>query len=108
MNTIRRRAIEGVKAGDVFTVERIFTLAEVAAFTRLSKDRNPVHSDARFIEAKGFDGPICHGLLVGSLITEIGGQLAMLAAGMNFRFRRPVYPGEKVTCRVTILELDEK
>lgn len=108
MNTIRRRAIEGIRAGDVFTVERIFTLAEVVAFTRLSRDRNPIHSDQRFIEAKGFDSPICHGLLVGCLITEIGGQMAMLAAGMNFRFRRPVYPGERVTCRLEVLEVDER
>jgi acyl dehydratase len=51
---------------------------------------------------------VCHGLHVGSLITEIGGQLSMLAAGMNFRFRRPVYFGDTITCTLTIDEMDER
>ena len=32
----------------------------------------------------------------------------MLAAGMNFRFRAPVYFGDTVTCTLTIDEMDER
>src|SRR5690554_7667089 len=69
---------------------------------------NPVHYDERFTAAKGFRGKICHGLLVGGMITEVGGQIGWLASGMNFRFQRPVYFGDTVTCAFTITEVDDR
>ena len=42
------------------------------------------------------------------MVTEVGGQIGWLASGMNFRFKRPVYMGETITCTVTITEVDEK
>jgi acyl dehydratase len=53
------------------------------------------------------DGLICHGLLVASLITEIGGQIGWLASGMDFRFKKPVYFEDTVSCTVTITEISE-
>ena len=102
MTELRRRAVEGPAVGDTLSARRTFGNEDVHAFAALSRDYNPVHFEPRFAATKGFDGPICHGLLVGSLLTEIGGQLGWLASGMDFRFRRPVYPGDTVTCRVTI------
>jgi acyl dehydratase len=108
MSEIRRKAIEGLRPGDTFTVRRTFTEELVHAFGALSRDYNPVHYDRRFASAKGFAGLICHGLLVGSLITEIGGQIGWLATGMELRFLKPVYFGDTVTCRLTLLEVDER
>jgi len=42
------------------------------------------------------------------MITEVGGQIGWLASGMNFRFRRPVYFGDTITCVFTITEVDER
>jgi len=78
------------------------------AFADLSRDYNPVHFDDRFAKVKNFRGRICHGLLVASLLTEIGGQIGWLASGMNFRFKKPVYFGDTIECRFTITELDER
>jgi len=108
MNDIRRRTAAGVKAGDVFTVRRTFTESDVRAFTQVTRDHNPIHSDHRFVELKGFAAPICHGLLVGGMITEIGGQMGWLASGMNFRFKKPVYFNDTVTCRCTLASVDEE
>ena len=55
-----------------------------------------------------YEGRICHGLLVGSLLTEIGGQIGWLASEMNFRFKKPVYFGDTVTCKLTITEIDTR
>ena len=107
MNDIRRRTAAGLKTGDSFTLTRTFTEADVDAFTRVSRDHNPIHFDRRFIALKGFSGPICHGLLVGGMITEIGGQMGWLASGMSFRFRKPVYLGDTVTCRCSLIRVDE-
>jgi acyl dehydratase len=108
MSDMRNRAIAGLKQGDSFTVSRTFTEQDTAAFADLSRDYNPVHFDGRFASAKKFRGPICHGLLVASMITEIGGQIGWLASGMTFRFKRPVYFGDTIECRLTITELDER
>jgi acyl dehydratase len=42
------------------------------------------------------------------MITEIGGQIGWLASGMSFRFKKPVYLNDTVTCRFTLSEVDEK
>src|SRR5260370_36959901 len=75
MSHIRKKAIAGLKPGDSFTVSRTFTEQDMLAFADLSRDYNPVHFDDRFADAKNFRGRICHGLLVASLATEIGGQI---------------------------------
>ena len=107
MSDLRNRAIQGLRPGDGFAVTRTFTAEESRAFGELSRDYNPVHYEPRFTEAKGLGGLICHGLLVGSLLTEVGGQIGWLASGMEFRFRKPVYFGDTVTCRFTLGEVDE-
>lgn len=105
---IRKQLLAGVSAGDTFSVTRTFTEDDMHLFMGLSHDHNPIHTNETYASAKGFDGLISQGLHVGSMVTEIGGQLSMLAAGMNFRFRRPVYFGDTVTCTLTIDEMDER
>lgn len=107
MKGFRRRAADGLQAGDSFSRSRTFTEAEVAQFARISGDYNPVHFDARFAKARNFRAPICHGLLTASLVTEIGGQIGWLASGMNFRFKGPVYVGEQITCRWDITAVEQ-
>ncbi len=59
-------------------------------------------------EVKKLNGLICHGLLVASMITEIGGQIGWLASGMDFRFKKPVYFEDTITCTFKITEINEK
>ncbi len=108
MSSLRNRAIEGLRLGDAFTVTRTFTEEDVLRFGDISRDYNPVHYDDRFSEARGFTDRICHGLLVASLITEIGGQLGWLATEMDLKFKKPVYMGDTVRCTLRITEIDDK
>jgi acyl dehydratase len=85
-----------------------FTEHDTSAFAEISRDYNPVHFDQRFASIKNFHSRICHGLLVASMLTEIGGQMGWLASGMNFRFKKPVYIGETIQCRFTITEVDDR
>lgn len=105
---IRNKTIAGLKQSDSFTILRPFTEQDMTAFADISRDYNPVHFDLRFTRAKNFHSPICHGLLVASLLTEICGQIGWLASGMNFRFKKPVYFGDTIECRFTITELDDR
>ena len=108
MSHIRKKAIEGLEKGDTFSVSRTFTEQDVIQVADISRDYNPVHCDERFTKVKNFDGRICHGLLIASQITEIGGQIGWLASGMTFRFKKPVYFGDTIKCDLTITDLDEK
>ena len=108
MSTLRRKAIRGLKSGDSLKIRRTFTEADTRAFGDISRDYNPIHYDDRYAAVKKMNGRICHGLLVGSMITEIGGQIGWLASRMDFLFKRPVYFGDTIECCLTITEIDAK
>jgi acyl dehydratase len=108
MSKIRNRTIQGLQEGDTFTIKRQFSQADMQAFADITRDYNAVHFDSRFAAAKHFRDRICHGLLVGSLLTEVGGQIGWLASVMNFKFRQPVYFGDTITCKFTITRIDER
>ena len=105
MSHIRSKAVKGLAEGDTFTITRTLNRDETLAFGDLTRDYNPVHYDERFAEVKGFKGLICHGLLTGGMICEVGGQMGWLASRMDFRFKQPVYFGDSITCRITITKL---
>ena len=106
-NPMRLLAVEGLKQGHAFTYSRTFNQQETQLFGDMTRDYNPVHYDPRWAEAKGFSGLICHGLLVGSMICEFGGQVGWLATGMRFKYLKPVYLGDTITCAVTITSIDD-
>ena len=105
---MRKKAVQGIKEGDSFTITRVFTEQDLKLFGDLSGDYNPVHYDERYAKSKKLNGTICHGLLVACMVTEIGGQLGILAESMNFIFKKPVYIGDKIECCCTFTEIDEK
>ena len=104
---MRQRAIDGLKVGDVFTYARTFTRKDTLLFGDMTRDYNPVHYEPRWAEAKGFKGLICHGLLVGSMICELGGQVGWLATGMEFKYIKPVYFNDTITCTLTITTIED-
>lgn len=104
---LRQKAVNGLKPGDTFVFTRTFTREETQDFGDLTRDYNPVHYDERWSDAKGFNGLICHGLLVDGMICEFGGQVGWLASGMTFKFIRPVYFNDTIECRVELIRLDE-
>ena len=98
----------GLKPGDRAVYSRTFTAADVALFGGITADGNPYHYDAEFARASRFGRPIVHGLLVGSMVTHVGGQWAWLADGMSFEFVAPVAVGDTVTVAVEIEAVDER
>jgi acyl dehydratase len=107
MSFIRNKAIKGLRIGDSFSASRTFTDQDVLQFADISRDYNPVHFDERFAKIKNFTGRVCQGLLVASLVTEIGGQIGWLASGMQFKFLKPVYFGDTIKCDFTITKMED-
>ncbi len=108
MSQIRNQTIQGLTVGETFTVSRKFTEQDMITFADITRDYNPIHFNERFAAAKNLKGRICHGLLVGSLLTEIGGQIGWLASEMNFRFKKPVYFGDTIECSLVITNIDDR
>jgi 3-hydroxybutyryl-CoA dehydratase len=105
LTLIRKQVLKGLRVGQTFSISRTFLEQDVKRFAEISRDYNPIHCDDRFAKAKSFDGTVCHGLLVASMLTEVGGQLGWLASGMNLEFKKPVYFGDTIKCDFTITAL---
>ncbi|AQL43635.1 dehydratase [Halorientalis sp. IM1011] len=89
-----------IAEGEVVTYERTFTESDVREFADLSEDRQPRHLE------HDEDGRLMvHGLLTATMPTKIGGDLEVLASHMEFDFRRPVYTGQEVHCRVELTDV---
>lgn len=108
MTQIRKKVITGLKINEKIVISRKFTEEDVIKFAEVTRDYNPVHFDDRFSNIKKYSGRICHGLLISSMITEIGGQIGWLASEMNFKFIAPVYFGDEITCELTFTKINEK
>ena len=72
---------------------------EQALYYRLCGDRNPLHVDAAFARAAGYDEPILHGLcsygMAATAVVRVACQRdPARLAHFEARFTAPVYPGE--------------
>lgn len=80
--------------------------ADVHTFALLADDFNPIHMDNQAARAAGFDGRICHGALLTSIIS---GMIAGAFPGAvwmehDIQFRRPAPVGQTFNF---VLSLDE-
>jgi acyl dehydratase len=100
-----------VAVGASASIEHAFTLEDVAAFAGLSGDGNPVHLDADAARSAGFDREIVHGILVVSLISRLLGTVlpgpGTILLGQELRYRRPVYPGDRLRATVEVTHVRE-
>jgi acyl dehydratase len=113
---MRQRYFDDFTLGEVFQ-SRPHTLSEdhFAAFAAMTGDAHPLHYDPDYARAKGWEAPLAHGLLLLGLcalgaapiheeLTD--SMVAML--GNEARYRRPVFIGDTVTPRFTVVSLEAK
>jgi len=83
--------------GDVITTGRTFTVDDVRRMGEITGDQQQIHT-----EPDDEGRLVVQGLLSGSLMTKIGGDLSYVARAMEFEFQRPVYTGERIRCEWTV------
>jgi acyl dehydratase len=106
---------EDFKIGDQFvSPRRTVTEADVVSFAGLSGDFNPLHTDHLFAAETRFGRPIAHGLLVlaiaDGLVSRLGihdGTVIAMLGVNDWNFRRPVFFGDTLYARVTIVDKRE-
>ena len=91
-----------VRVGEQITGEAVLTVAEIAAFARLSGDPNPLHHDEAAARRSRFGGIILSGpqiiaLMLGLLPAHFGrtGQ-TVLGLEFTFRFVHAIRAGERM------------
>lgn len=103
-----REAFAELEVGRTFTYQRTFTEGDLSTFCGVTGDYNPYHQDEQFARESWFGERTLPGLLTASMMTHIGGMLGFLATEMSFEYLAAVYPGDTVTCTVTIADKDEE
>jgi 3-hydroxybutyryl-CoA dehydratase len=81
----------------------------VERFGEAVGDLNPIHFDEAFAKTTRFGRRIAHGMLSASLISAvIGNKLpgpGSIYISQTLHFTSPVYPGDELTAKVTILSV---
>ena len=102
--------IEDIKIGMVRYLCKVVTDRDIEMFAEVSTDHNPVHLDDSYANDTVFGGRIAHGMLTAGLISAvIGEQLpghGTVYLSQTLKFLWPVRPGDQVTAKVEVVEID--
>jgi len=95
--------------GDSASISKTITDADIRAFAEVTGDHNPLHLDDDYAAKTRFGRRIAHGMLSASLISavlanELPGAGSVYLS-QTLKFVNPVFPGDTVTARVTVIEI---
>ena len=102
--------IKEITIGMTASYSQTISDADVKAFAGISGDHNPVHLSEEYAENSRFKNRIAHGLLTASFFSAIFGTKlpgeGCVYAGQNLQFKKPVYLGDTVVAKVTVIAID--
>jgi acyl dehydratase len=111
MIAVADRRLEDARIGAVYSLQRELTAADVDAFAAVTGDVSPLHMDAAFARARGFDNRVVHGMLLGSLLSQLVGVQfpgrRCLLQEMQISFLAPALVGERVEASIEIRFISE-
>jgi acyl dehydratase len=97
-----------VSVGDTATRSRTISPRDIELFTEITGDRNPLHYDAALAGRTRFGGIIVQGGittgLLNALVAEDLPGPGSVFLEVNWSFRAPVRPGDKITARAEVVE----
>lgn len=101
--------IEDLYIGQSYAVSKSFTSEEVAAFSSLSMDDNPIHLNEDYASQSIFKSRIVHGFLTSSLFSAIIGTKlpgnGSIYLKQDLSFCKPIYHNETIKAEVTVLDV---
>lgn len=98
------------EVGQIEEVCKTMTEADVIMWCGLTCDINPMHLDKEYGKTTRFGDVIVPGFMVAGLISAAVTKVCLGNVYMqqNLKFKKPVYIGDTVTARVTVLEKVEQ
>lgn len=110
MNIKTSFAITEITIGMTASYTQTISDADVKAFAGISGDHNPVHLSEEYAKNSRFKNRIAHGLLTASFFSAIFGTKlpgeGCVYAGQNLQFKKPIYLGDTVVAKVTVIAID--
>lgn len=99
----------GYQIGESEEVCKTITETDVYMFAGISGDFNPVHVNKIYAEESLFGKQIAHGVLVGSLLSNVIGMKlpgpGTIYMEQDMKFLKPVYIGDTITAKAEIEEI---
>jgi acyl dehydratase len=100
-----------LRVGQTAQRSRTITQRDIALFTELTGDRNPVHYDEALAARSRFGGLVVQGGVTSGLLNAlVAEQLpgpGSVFLEVDWRFLAPVHPGDVITARATVTGLRE-
>ncbi|MFM5422545.1 MaoC family dehydratase [Aeromonas veronii] len=104
--------IDNFEVGMIETYSQTITDADIKAFSGISGDKNPVHMSDDFASGTKFKKRIAHGLMSASFFSALFGMRlpgpGCVYLSQNLKFLKPVYIGDTVYAKVTIIKLNKR
>lgn len=102
--------LDELQVGQIATVAKTITEADILLFSAVSTDTNPVHINQEYAKTTVFGERIAHGMLSASLISAaLANRLpgpGTIYLGQTLKFTAPVHIGETVEARLEVLGID--
>jgi acyl dehydratase len=107
-----------VEVGDTAEFSKTITATDLALFAAVSGDFDPLHVDETHARTTPFGRRIAHGCLALALLSTVSALISRRARDRGsrgtsvslgydrIRFLAPVFVGDTLTARYTVLELD--
>src|SRR5215203_454283 len=90
---------------------RTVSVDDIARFTEMTGDRNPLHYDERLAAASRFGGIIVQGGVTSGLLNAVVAEdlpgPGSVFLQVDWSFKAPVRPGDELTAEVEVLETRE-
>jgi acyl dehydratase len=88
---------------------RAVSAADIEMFTAISGDRNPLHYDEGFVRATKFGEIIVQGGVTSAILNAVVAEElpgpGTVFLHVDWNFKAPVRPGDKITGRVEVLSV---
>jgi len=99
------------EVGQIAKRSRQVTSRDIELFTEISGDRNPLHYDLQVARATRFGGIVVQGGVTSAILNAVVSEdlpgPGTVFLQVNWSFRAPVRPGDKITGEVKVLKVRE-
>lgn len=96
------------EVGQSAAMSRTVTTDDIALFTRISGDRNPLHYDESAAKASRFGEIVVQGGITSAILNAVVAEKlpgpGTVFLNVNWNFTAPVRPGDVITGHVEVLE----
>lgn len=105
------RTFASLSVGDAASITRTIGEDDIARFSELSGDRNPLHVDDSYAGTTNFGRRVVHGMFIGSLVSQLvgmrlPGKYALLMRE-SLEFKNPAFIGDTIVVTGTIAAKSE-